>query len=306
MKFSNTKKSFYFNFIFSLWCLWSPLAVGYLHTQSPSVSSQTRYSPISKLSSINPKISEYSTLKINAGRLNNGMRNDDDTKSIKKATSFLSSSRVKVSILGLLFGCFTTLTFGENPVTHGQLPLVSITPVNPASAFLGLGGEKESIERDIKEIAKVQERVLEVQSQLVNRELRGGNEDSQVIKNYKKTYYDPSLVKMIELAPKLKLESSKQQERAQILPLLLKGHYIELDAAIAKKDAKEQLEEITEAADTINEFLTLAANKYTVPEIYVFNPSGYKPEKDYGPFACEFWGRERLAGSNKCVPKGEY
>ena len=34
----------------------------------------------------------------------------------------MGSSRVKVSILGLLFGCFTTLTFGENPVTHGQLP----------------------------------------------------------------------------------------------------------------------------------------------------------------------------------------
>lgn len=219
---------------------------------------------------------------------------------------------LRSGLLGLVLGLSTSVQFLPQEILtqqqQQQLVSVSISTnnnVNSASAFLGLGGEREEIEKEIKNIAKIQERVVEVQNMLLSRELRGGNEDSQVVRRYKDTYYDPSIAKMMELAPKLKLDS-KKQERVELLPLLLKGHYLELDTAITKKDAKEQLEEMTEAADTMNEFLTLAADKYTVPKIYIFDPSGYKPERDYGPFACEFWGRERLAGSNKCVPKGEY
>ena len=129
--------------------------------------------------------------------------------------------------------------------------------------------------------------------------LKGGKEDSDVVLNYLETYIKPCQSKMAEAAPKLKLANPVDQARIEILPLLMKGHILELGQAIKDMKSDSQGKEVEEVTETLAEFLKLSSSKYSVTAYVSPRPL---TEKDYlGPLGCEFWGKKRIEGSNACA-----
>ena len=131
--------------------------------------------------------------------------------------------------------------------------------------------------------------------------LRGGKEDANVVLTYLSTYIQPLQQQMATLAPLLSLPSAEAQEKAEVKPLLMKGHIAELNQAINEMNFLSQAKEITEVQETLAEFLKLAALKY---EVTPFVPT--RPLTDaelFGPLGCEFWGKKRAEGSNACIEK---
>ncbi|KAJ1399588.1 hypothetical protein B484DRAFT_458309 [Ochromonadaceae sp. CCMP2298] len=132
--------------------------------------------------------------------------------------------------------------------------------------------------------------------------LKGGKEDSDVVLNYLETYIQPLQRTMEQAATKLKLEG-EAQAKVEVLPLLMKGHMLELRQAVGTRKAESQAKEVQEVQETLADFLKLAAVKY---EVQPFVPS--RPLTDaelFGPLGCEFWGKKRVVGSNYCedIPK---
>ncbi|CEM37397.1 unnamed protein product [Vitrella brassicaformis CCMP3155] len=159
--------------------------------------------------------------------------------------------------------------------------------------------EEQKIERAVGEIADYRPYVLKILDKLKTGKLKGGTYDSGTVANFLGIYYRPMQEKMETLSAKIDLEDTTKTERLRLLPLLLKGHLAELREAVISQRPERQLEEVEEVGETLNEFLTLASAKYTIPPIPV--PPDFNPEKDYyGIFGCEFWGKRRLPESNRC------
>ena len=135
--------------------------------------------------------------------------------------------------------------------------------------------------------------------------LKGGKEDSDVVLNYLENYIKPCQKKMSEVASKLKLANPADQTRIELLPLLMKGHILELGQAITTMKSEDQAKEVAEVSETLAEYLVLSSSKYKVER---FVPPRMLSDKEYlGPFGCEFWGKKRVEGSNYCenVPEPE-
>lgn len=130
--------------------------------------------------------------------------------------------------------------------------------------------------------------------------LKGNKEDSDVVLNYMEVYIKPLQTKMSRVAPTLELESTSQQ-RVQILPSLMKGHILELTQAIQELKADQQLREVQEIQETLDEFLSLASTKYKVQPFST--PAVLSDAQLFGPLGCEFWGKQRVEGSNACIEK---
>mmetsp|Transcript_1244 Transcript_1244/g.1656 ORF Transcript_1244/g.1656 Transcript_1244/m.1656 type:complete len:242 (-) Transcript_1244:200-925(-) len=168
-----------------------------------------------------------------------------------------------------------------------------------SEAIFGFGPSKSQEQKNVEEIAKYRVPVEKVVKELKSKQLRGGPDDSFVVINYLKTYYDPMQVKMVEVAKTLNLEAEKQK-KIETLPLLMKGHLLELQQACVAQSAKDQLEEMEEVEETLAEFLTLAQSKYNIPELV--DSRSATPEEYFGAFGCEFWGLKRRKDSNYCEP----
>jgi hypothetical protein len=128
--------------------------------------------------------------------------------------------------------------------------------------------------------------------------LKGGKEDSDVVLTYMETYIKPCQQKMSLVAPKLGLADA-DQKRAEILPQLMKGHIIELTQAIKEQKAESQAREVEEVQETLAEFLKLASSKFTVLPYVATRP--LTDSELFGPLGCEFWGKQRVPGSNACI-----
>jgi hypothetical protein len=128
--------------------------------------------------------------------------------------------------------------------------------------------------------------------------LKGGKEDSDVVLNYLEGYIKPCQLKMASSASKLKLENTEAQSRLEILPNLMKGHIFELQQAIIEQKAESQAREVQEVQETLAEFLKLASSKYAVVPYIPVRPLSDK--ELFGPLGCEFWGKQRVPGSNAC------
>jgi len=130
--------------------------------------------------------------------------------------------------------------------------------------------------------------------------LKGGKEDSDVVRNYMEVYIKPLQLAMAKLAPRLKLDDSAATERISILPALMKGHILELTEAIDKQVASEQAKEVEEVQETLAEYLKIASAKYNVNRYIPIRP--LSDAELFGPLGCEFWGKKRVPGSNACAP----
>ena len=130
--------------------------------------------------------------------------------------------------------------------------------------------------------------------------LRDGPEDAAVVFLNMENYIKPLQTKMANVAPRLELPSTTDKDRIVLLPLLMKGHILELDAAIKTQKAEGMRKEVEEVQETLAEFLKLASTgKYDVAR---YIPSRPLTDKEYlGPLGCEFWGKVRVEGSNACT-----
>lgn len=176
-------------------------------------------------------------------------------------------------------------------------------------ANAGLFSSQEQDQLD--EIAKFQKPIAELLDQLRptntpnaigvysnSQILKGGKEDSDVVLGYMEFYIKPCQRVMESVAGRLKLSSEEDQKKAELQPLLMKGHIAELTQAIQSMKAVDQEREVKEVFDTLADFLKLASTKYTV-QPYI--PS--RPLTDaelFGPLGCQFWGKKRVEGSNAC------
>lgn len=202
-----------------------------------------------------------------------------------------------------------------------NLPLKSVRraiATISASALLFAGearaGFFTSAEQDqVTELNKLQKPIAELLDQLrpadipnaigvysKTQVLRGGKEDSDVVRNYLSVYITPCQQKLQEVAAKLKLEG-EAQTKVESLPLLMKGHMLELAQAIDSGKADAQAREVEEVQETLADFLKLASSKYSV-EPYT-PPRPLTDAELFGPLGCEFWGKERVPGSNQCQAK---
>lgn len=128
--------------------------------------------------------------------------------------------------------------------------------------------------------------------------LRGGKEDSAVVQNYLDTYIKPCQQRMEKASSILETTSEEDKQGLHNLPLLMKGHILELQQAIQSEKASEQEKEVEEVRETLADFLKIASRKY---EFQPYAPNRPLTEKDiFGPLGCEFWGKSRIPGSNKC------
>jgi hypothetical protein len=128
--------------------------------------------------------------------------------------------------------------------------------------------------------------------------LKGGAEDSTVVYNYLANYINPLQEKMATIAPQLQLPNKEDQQKVETLPLLMKGHILELEQAIKSEKAPDQEREVSEVQETLADFLKLSATKYN---IIPYVPNRPLSDKElFGPLSCEFWGKTRIPGSNQC------
>ena len=182
-----------------------------------------------------------------------------------------------------------------NIATALILPVIAFS--RRADAALFSSAEQTSIDT----LSRFQKPVFELLDQLrpgKSQVLKGGIEDSNVVQQYLNIYIVPLQAKMAEVATTLKLDQSADQSRIEILPLLMKGHILELTQAIKELKADKQAKEVAEVQETLDEYLKLASSKYTVS---TFVPS--KPYTDlqfFGPFGCEYYGKKRVEGTNVC------
>jgi hypothetical protein len=59
------------------------------------------------------------------------------------------------------------------------------------------------------------------------------------------------------------------------------------------------MKEVAEVQETLAEFLMLASSKYDVKP---FMPPRPMTDKEFfGVFGCEYWGKKRIEGTNKCA-----
>ncbi|CAM9731474.1 unnamed protein product [Ectocarpus sp. 4 AP-2014] len=129
--------------------------------------------------------------------------------------------------------------------------------------------------------------------------LKGGPEDSVVVLRVLEVYLEPMQEEMLKVAPLMQLAGRESRERVKLLPLIMKGHLLELKAACGTKDAKEQLEEVQEVRETLDEFIALAKTRY---EIAPLDPEGAPDGDQLGIFGCSFYGMKRTDGSSRCQP----
>eukprot|EP01041_Mallomonas_annulata_P010323 gene10323-21542_t len=130
--------------------------------------------------------------------------------------------------------------------------------------------------------------------------LKGTKDDCDVVLSYLEVYIKPLQTKMKKTAPTLKLDQ-KSQERLEVLPNLMIGHMLELSQAINGRKVDDQKREVEEVVETLEEFLALASAKYNVPPLPLSRP--LTDSELFGPLGCEFWGKERVPGSNACTEK---
>lgn len=76
--------------------------------------------------------------------------------------------------------------------------------------------------------------------------LKGGKEDSIVVQNYLSRYIQPCQEQMAAASETLSLKDTDLQKKLETLPLLMKGHIVELQQAIASEKAEEQAREVEE------------------------------------------------------------
>ncbi len=119
------------------------------------------------------------------------------------------------------------------------------------------------------------------------------------MKTYEEVYIKPLQNAMEKSVSIIKLNDDEQQKRLQILPQLMKGHILELDQAITSLSAKEQEKEVEEIVETLNEYLNLVKNQY---EVVMYQPvKALSDNALFGPLGCEFYGKQRVPGSNACM-----
>jgi hypothetical protein len=106
------------------------------------------------------------------------------------------------------------------------------------------------------------------------------------------TYIKPCQAKMAEAAPKLKLVNPVDQTRLELLPLLMKGHILELTQAIGGMASAPQAKEVEECAETLGEYLKLASVQYKVTPYLA--PRAMMDAEYMGPFGCGFWGKRYM------------
>lgn len=175
------------------------------------------------------------------------------------------------------------------------LPILAFS--TSAKAGLFLSDEQEAV----NSLAIFQKPVYDLLEQLragKNQVLKGGVEDSNVVQQNLNIYIVPLQAKMAEVAPKLKLKDAASQTRIELLPLLMKGHILELTQAVKEGKAPSQFKEVEEVQETLAEYLKLASSKYTVAEF--IPPRPFTDAEFFGPFGCEYWGKKRVEGTNKC------
>lgn len=202
-------------------------------------------------------------------------------------------------------------------LTAALLPMMPLIPLVPLTSFPSpaVSGFFSSKEQDaVDSVASFQKPVATLLSQLrpieqpnaigvyqTQQTLRGSKEDNDVVATYLGVYIRPLQEKLAQAVQVVAVDSSKQ-ERFRTLPLLMKGHILELEDAIRSKKADAQAREVEEVQETLDEFLKLAA---TVPSINVQFYQIPKPASDaqlFGPLGCEFYGKSRIPGSNACSP----
>jgi hypothetical protein len=175
------------------------------------------------------------------------------------------------------------------------LPILAFS--TSAKAGLFMSDEQESV----NSLAIFQKPVYDLLEQLragKDQVLKGGVEDSNVVQQNMNIYIVPLQAKMAEVAPKLKLADAANQSRIELLPLLMKGHILELTQAIKEGKAPSQFKEVEEVQETLAEYLKLASSKYTVAAF--IPPRPFTDAEFFGPFGCEYWGKKRVEGTNKC------
>ena len=226
------------------------------------------------------------------------------------AADAFKHSGVKRSSVGRRYMHTNDLPSSPNQRALKQLKNVAI--VSTLLPFAAYAGFFSSREQDlIDELSKYQKPVAELLDQLrptntpnavgvysVQQILRGGKEDSDVVLNYLSNYILPMQKTMADAAPSLKLPVDADNERISVLPLIMKGHILELQQAIESQKAESQAREVEEVQETLAEFLKLASSKY---EVKPYIPT--RPITDaelFGPLGCEFWGKKRVPGSNSC------
>ena len=184
---------------------------------------------------------------------------------------------------------------------------------SPLGAKAGLFSSEQQDALD--EIAKAQKPINEVIDQLkpanvpnpigvysTTTLLKGGPDDSNVVRGYMEVYVKPLQKNMEKLAPKLnKITDPVVTERLNLLPKLMLGHILELTQAIDSQVANDQLKELEEVQETLAEFLKISSDKYDVKPYIPTRP--LSDAELFGPLGCEFWGKKRVEGSNACEPK---
>lgn len=175
------------------------------------------------------------------------------------------------------------------------LPMVAFSDTARAGFFMS--AEQESI----NSIAIFQKPVYDLLEQLragKNQVLKGGPEDSNVVQQNVNIYIVPLQTKMSETSQRLQLSNPADQARIELLPLLMKGHILELTQAVKEGKAQAQFKEVEEVQETLVEYLKLASSKFTVAAFVP--PRPFTDAEFFGPFGCEYWGKRRVEGTNKC------
>ena len=186
--------------------------------------------------------------------------------------------------------------------------------VVPDSAVAAPGGWFPSAEqRAVNELSSFQRPINEILEQLSpmmipnaigvysnTQMLKGSKDDANVVATYMETYIKPCQKEMETLAKQLPL-TKEDQEKATTYSQLMKGHILELQEAIKGLKAEDQRKEVEEVQETLADYLKLLSAKYEV-EPYV-PPRPLTDKELFGPLGCEFWGKQRVPGSNACTPK---
>lgn len=176
-----------------------------------------------------------------------------------------------------------------------------------ASALFGIGDNGP--QGEFRELANTRSRLRELARQLESKELKGERDDDAVVVLQTLTIQFGGTTKLLaKTTDALPLLDTTELTRARELASRVAQELDNVRQGCRERSATAQLDGARAAGDTLDQYLAVAATKYTLPQEYVA-PSYSKDPAEfmaqyYGIFSCEGQGLERVKGSNTCKDSG--
>lgn len=187
------------------------------------------------------------------------------------------------------------------------LSLPALWPAQPAAALFGLGGD-DGPQGEFRQLTKIKEQLSDLSSKLTSKELDGSKSDDAIVVLQTLTIVFGGTASLLQkTTAAMPLLEPAELSRANDLAARVTQELDNVRQGCRDKSGGAQLDGVKSASSALDEYLAVAAARYTLPApevslAYSKDPKEFAKQY-YGFFSCEGQGLERVSGSNTCKDK---